>query len=455
MRLIQRSFGLIFGGSFAIASGLAGAACSGDDFNGCAAARNCASSAGASGSPNAGHGGESEAGKAGQGGASGFAGKANGGKAALGDESDAGSPDDDAGAGNAPEPGGSGGARNDPMPGGGTGGRETTRPPATGGSANGSEDAPAGMGGEAPEARGDTEAPHISMVTTQSSATAWPDTGAKGVKADDVIVVVFDEPMDASTAGYASSDLPPDDVQFTWDDTKTRLSIKPSSPLKYAEVSDPATSGQQYVFIVGTGFHDLAGNALASPKTVVFTTLRHITHTLPVQVGGGAVITESANGTTTTSTRCESANDHVTVGEDAGRDPVFAVVMFSLSSLPDSIQWNSATLTGTLGVTQTNAFGSTRFGTLHAYTASAAPSKATWDSAETDLGPFSTHASQATGAVSVTNAVTSDYRDRARNVSEYMFRFERQTETDDVTGHDQYAYLSCDDLKLELDYFAP
>jgi len=461
MRLTQRSaFGFIFGGGFAIAGGLAGAACSSDDFNGCAAARNCASSpAGAGGLASAGHGGEAAGGKAGQGGAGAVAGRANGGKGAVvgtGGNGDAGSPDA-AGSGNGQEPSGSGGTHAGSSADGGTGGPEPVRPTGTGGSKNSSNEVGAGMGGEAAEPGRDTKAPSLVMVTTQGSTTPWPNTGAKGVKDDDVIVLVFDEPMAPSTAGYASTDLPPDAVNFTWDDTKTRLAIKPLAPLKYAQVSDPTATGQQYVFAIGTGFHDLEGNALASSQTIVFTTLRHVTHSLAVAPGGGTVITQPAAGMNTTSVRCESANDHVTAGVDGTMETLFSVVVFNLSSLPDGIEWNSATLAGTLGASVTNPYGDTRFGALHAYTTNVTPNMATWDSVETDLGLFSTYASQTHGAIDVTAALAVDYRNRvtARNASEFVFRFDRQTETADISDHDQLAYIYCDDLKLELDYSAP
>jgi hypothetical protein len=36
-----------------------------------------------------------------------------------------------------------------------------------------------------------------------------------------------------------------------------------------------------------------------------------------------------------------------------------------------------------------------------------------------------------------------------------MFRFDRQTEAADISDYDQFAYLYCDELELELDYIAP
>ncbi len=465
MCLIQRSaFGLIFGGGLAVAGGFAGVACGGDNFDGCQASRTCdMSPAGAGGAATAGRGSESAAGKAGQGGASGIGGKAgagatagNGPKGGASAKGEAGSPDD-AGAGNAPSMHGghgSGGTHDGVMSEGGSGDTEP-RPTGTGGS-RGDTGGEAGMAGETTGPLRDTKPPSVAMVTTQGSSTPWPDTGAKGVKEDDVIVVAFDEPMDTTTtaAGYASTDLPANTVQFSWDATKTRLSIQPLVPLKYADVSDPAASGKQYTFVIGTGFHDLAGNALVSSKTVVFMTLRHVTHSLSVEPGGGATITQPASGAATTSIRCESANDHVTAGDDADDAALFSVVMFDLAPLPDGIaQWNSATLMATFAVSQSIPFGDSRLGTLLVFSTSTAPDAVTWDSG-IDLGLFSRYASTTTPDLDVTSTVAADYLARAskRNLSEYMFRFDKQTDADGIVN---YAYLYCDDLKLALDYVAP
>ncbi|HTQ06345.1 MAG TPA: Ig-like domain-containing protein [Polyangiaceae bacterium] len=443
-------------------SALAGVACGGGGFNGCEASRTCVAQAGSgsSGAPTAGYGGEGAAGKAGQGGAS--AGGSSGSADKGGSGGKTPSSMDDAGAGNVHEATGSGGGgTHDGESAAGAGDEKPPPPAGSGGGTDVADDGGAGMGGAETEPPRDTTAPTVVMVTTERTMTPWPDTGGTGVEQGDVIVVVFSEPMDTekTEGAYASdaNDLPATVVKFSWDDTKTRLAIQPQEALQYTEVNDPAEPGQKHSFVIGTGAEDTSGNALAASRTVVFTMMRHLVHSLSVELGGGAVVTQPTTGKNDVSIRCQVAHDHLSAGDDEDDDAVFALAMFDLTPLPDAIyQWGSATLTASLDTTLTNPYGSDtgHLGQVHAFATSVAPTTAVWESATNDIGLFGKYASQTDASLDVTATVKSDYQNRKpqQNLSEYLFRFDRQTNGD---GTAEYAYIYCDDLKLNLDYVAP
>jgi hypothetical protein len=108
-------------------------------------------------------------------------------------------------------------------------------------------------------------------------ATA-PADGARGVSADVVLSITFDEAMDrASVEGaYTSDDLPRASVVFTWTTDGRELRVTPRAPLEYAEGAEPNLAARSYFFGFVAGARDTAGNAL-SPSTFAFSTLRQLT----------------------------------------------------------------------------------------------------------------------------------------------------------------------------------
>lgn len=133
--------------------------------------------------------------------------------------------------------------------------------------------------------------------------SVFPADGATGVRGEVELLIEFSEPMDqnATEDAYASASagLGPTDVGFSWNAAGTILTVTPAAPLAYAQGTDPsATAALEYVFALGAGATDLAGNALAAVD-YGFATLRHITTRLagdPAQdgdVSGGVVFNGS------------------------------------------------------------------------------------------------------------------------------------------------------------------
>ncbi len=470
MRLVQRSaFGLIFGTGVAFASVTAGVACGNKDYADCNVTKTCASSDGSGGSGHvkaaagaadddgsvavSGKGGNAQGG---HGGASGQGGPAvpsahdDGGDGSesvhAGGKAGSSSGENEGGA--APEPvhaAGKGGSAGAPASGG-----STSLGGASQGGAAGNAAALGGIGGMA--GHGGSDAPK-GDVTPPSITAISPQNNATGVKSDAVVSVTFSEPMDTLSAqlAYASTDLPPDSLEPSWNIDNTVLTLHPKTPLAYATLTDPSGAAKHYSFTIASSAKDIAGNALGKDVTVTFSTLRDVTQVLVVPSGGGTVVTEPNSGAVTTTTTCGKPGDYVSAGDTSDNDPILSLVAFDLSSLPAGIvQWNAATLTSSYSTTKTNPFGDSRLGDLHLFSTSVAPSTLLWSSAMSDLGVFGEWASQGGGSLDVTAALESDYT--RGGSSEYVFRFDNETDDNDAGC---YAELYCSDLRLTTDYLVP
>jgi hypothetical protein len=127
--------------------------------------------------------------------------------------------------------------------------------------------------------------------TAPSIVSTFPEHGATGVLAKDVIVIEFSEPMDqeATEAAYASEDLPSEGVTFSWNETSTELTITPNEDLLFAVGWVPADIvAERYQYAL-SGASDLAGNALPD-LDVQFDTARMVLTVAPVvDIATGAV----------------------------------------------------------------------------------------------------------------------------------------------------------------------
>lgn len=99
-------------------------------------------------------------------------------------------------------------------------------------------------------------------VTPPEVTATSPSDGAVGVQPDAVVTVTFSEAVTRSTQAGSAIELAPDPGgELALADRV--VSFTPSADL---------VRGQTYTVTVGTGFTDLAGNALAAPHTFSFST---------------------------------------------------------------------------------------------------------------------------------------------------------------------------------------
>jgi hypothetical protein len=483
MRIIQHSaFGLVFGTSLALSAALTGVACGKNDYGACAATQTCGlpdQSGGSDGSGGSSRSPKSEAGAADDDGHVSGANGGKGGRATTDDKGPEGGAGDQDGSGgksgssskSASSRDDNGGEGTEPVHTGGKSGSDGTPAsagrastagasgmggiggmggvPQTAGAAGGSSRAMAGMGGNPTEPPKDTTPPSITVVS--------PASEAKGVTSDTAISVTFSEAMNESStvAAYTSEDLPATAVDFFWSTDGTVLTVRPKAPLTYADLTDPTASGKHYVYTIGAGAKDTAGNALGTDRSFGFTTLRHVTQALPVKSGGGVNVTVPESGSASYEVRCDKAGSYVSAGDDQDNSSILSLVAFDISSVPAGIvEWDGATLSGTLSYSGLNPYLDGRLGGLHAFSTAVSPDSLTWSSAMTDLGLFGRYASQTDSALDAQSAVSDDYAERTArgNLSEYVFHFDNATDDNDGSSLER---MMCSDFRLTLAYLAP
>lgn len=291
----------------------------------------------------------------------------------------------------------------------------------------------------------DTTAPSIVAIT--------PGDGDNGVRADTNLVVEFDEPMDqdATQAAYQSPEIPAASVVFSWDAEGTTLTIDPNDDLEYAQgVTPAAVVALAYQFSLTSTATDLAGNALANPAMVTFTTLRQLTPSFPAV---DAMTGDMAfNGTT--------LGIEVCVGDQyfmAGTNGwVHGGITFDLSTLPgDIFEFQAATLQG--DQVALNGAPYSALGNLRAEHVVFAALTDLWNAELLeDIGEFSTSPTLDTRTMDVLTQVEADYANGAvqNDRSQYRLAFEQLTDND---GAADYACFSKapETLFLALDYLIP
>jgi hypothetical protein len=160
------------------------------------------------------------------------------------------------------------------------------------------QNANGGSAGEPAAApKNDTTAPRIVSLE--------PKNGAVGVSADAHIIIEFSEPMNqrATVDAFASQSLVRPELDMTWNDAGTILTIAPRAALDYAHTTLSGAQpleleAQAYRYTLNRFASDLAGNSIEE-TSVKFATLREVTHTLtPVPsltgvVSSGAVDSKS------------------------------------------------------------------------------------------------------------------------------------------------------------------
>jgi len=117
--------------------------------------------------------------------------------------------------------------------------------------------------------------------TPPSVVSVYPADGYHGFKHGDVITITFSEPVDPISVmeAYRSDDegLKPDQVTFAFAEGGKKVFIRPVQPLLYSPTDDYL----YYAFELGREVSDRAGNPLAEPLRVRFSTMRTLTTNLP------------------------------------------------------------------------------------------------------------------------------------------------------------------------------
>lgn len=113
-------------------------------------------------------------------------------------------------------------------------------------------------------------------TTPPTILSTTPEDGATGQFADVEVVIVFSEKMDrvAVEAALDAESLGP--VGLTWNEALDTLTIRPESPLAYAEgtASPDEIEANAYSVVLGKEAADFAGNELGTDVEIEFTTFK-------------------------------------------------------------------------------------------------------------------------------------------------------------------------------------
>ena len=310
-------------------------------------------------------------------------------------------------------------------------------------------------------------------ASSPSVLSVSPSDGARGVKQDARIVITFSQPMaaPATEAAYESSDLPATALSFSWDESKTTLTLTPRAPLDYAsqeEASDasdtPGVSGDAefparvYRFGFGAGAMAQSGRALEATH-FTFSTLRQVSLTLDADRERTGNWTEGEGEGIHNCLREPSAEyePSVCVGDDLNNVRYSGFLSFDLGAWPDGIaEFSSARLLARAVVHGTPAeLGASRWEhVVYDELGEAALAAPATSPASALFAPGSLFDdAQLALNLDVTAAVRDDYESRAQrsNRSQYRLTFSKLLAND----HWDDVELSTSSIRLEVRYLVP
>ncbi|MFK7986487.1 MAG: Ig-like domain-containing protein [Sandaracinaceae bacterium] len=293
---------------------------------------------------------------------------------------------------------------------------------------------------DAGEDAGDTTAPTITGIS--------PMDGEAGVPVDAEVVITFSEPMDQVSVEGAFQGTCLGGVSFSWNLAGTEMTATPDDLLAAATGTIPgAVTALEYEFGLDTTAYDLAGNTLASPSEVSFTTARRITQRLTRITSLTGVVLHTGVG----------ATDFMATGDTGtGGDPSSfykAAMSFGFDILPPATSGiASATLEYEVErVANDNVEGVFPMD-LGALTLVSVDFSAMDTSFIDAAGPLAATLPSANGpaTVDVSDAVSADFAARSRT----QFRMEFEFTTDGDRAGD-FIEIALPTVTLDVDYWLP
>ncbi len=267
-----------------------------------------------------------------------------------------------------------------------------------------------------------------------------PPDGAKGVKDDQSIVIIFSERMDqaATEAAYQSADLPPTEVTFSWNADGKVLTIQPNDFLEYAAGEDPSTEAITYTFGISDTAKDVAGNSLAAFSSS-FSTLKVIVTSI--------YATASLDGDCYGSGSCDSQSTTLQVGDlaTAPTDSGFrSFVSFDLTGIPAGVVADEArVIISKEGIT-VNPYDLGSMSLEHVNYGDSLSGDDYDTPVLADLGIFDSASAPATGylASDVTSALNDDLANREVRGDRSQYRLRFPVENSDNGNSDYVSFTA-------------
>jgi Bacterial Ig-like domain len=314
-------------------------------------------------------------------------------------------------------------------------------------------------------------------TTLPTVVSVDPPNGATGKSNTQLITVTFSEPMNqvATQAAYQSADLPASAVTFTWSADGKVMMVKPNALLEYRVVLSPSDAAKSYSFAVTNTATDLVGNKLAVLNSS-FSTLKQVTTVF----SSDDARTGSALGG-----RVSFTCPDVCVGDTAENVDIRGFITFDLSSLSTDINTNNI-LSANLGFSYKSVagkigcdFGGSSNGDPSFKSNSFYVENVFFDSlndlsydlrVENLVNIYKRAAIECVvnsnfvypdGTLNNkvdTRSAVLDYwnnRESRKNVLQYRFRFDRQTNTNGVADYISFVKFGSGSPILEVTYLMP
>lgn len=165
-----------------------------------------------------------------------------------------------------------------------------------------------------------------------------PKVGASGVRADEKVVIVFDEPMDRKSVEAAVSITGGIAGMFSWNSASTELTITPVGGWKYAAgTSINLVSAQEYTVSVAVSATDLVGNALQKRFVTAFSTLRRITALATPEASLTGSVFKAEDGMNPSKVMSGSIVSRKVAKEALGSGTIRGFLSFGLGNLPGNL----------------------------------------------------------------------------------------------------------------------
>jgi len=287
-------------------------------------------------------------------------------------------------------------------------------------------------------------------ITPPSIQALSPVLDAESVGPNQRIVIEFTEAMDrASVEGaWQSTQLPAEDVIFSWNAQGTELTAEPIQGLPLAEgigLDLTNVTPLTITIFLGRTATDIAGNGFESDPQLRFQTMRRMRVTLNHVPSLTFIILEEGNS--------PANSENILCGDNTGNKQFKSFMTFNLPNFPTGAAMETVVLKASQGGSEGGPFGSGSLGEIHLFRVSANifDIAAFSSSPLSDVGVLSDNVTPGMRSADV----TTEFRDALANqAGRIFFRMEFTKATNSNLGQDFTIFIKAS-LALDISYLVP